>query len=323
MDCDFVDVTTPAGLTLRAAVTGQGPLVVLVHGFPESWYSWRHQIGPIAAAGFRVAALQVRGYGDSAKPQDVAAYAITELAGDVAALIDALEPSGQAILIGHDWGAVIVQTTALVHPEKVRAIASLSVPAFMHGARKPSDIWAEIYADRFYYMRYFQPEGVAEAEFEPDLDRFVRVFFLSLSAQGSMTDNGLFRPKGTTRLLDGLPDPGTDLPAWLSQDDVDYYAESFRKGGLRGPLNRYRCVDRDWTLMAPYADRMIDQPSLFIAGLQEPTRYMVPGVDRFDNPVPRFTDCRGVHLLDGAGHWVQQEKPQEVTRLLVDFVKGI
>jgi pimeloyl-ACP methyl ester carboxylesterase len=293
----------------------------MVHGFPESWYSWRHQIKAIADAGYTAAALEVRGYGRSDKPEAIEAYSIIELCDDIAAVIDALDPNG-AVIVGHDWGSVQVYAAALRHPDKVRAVVSLSVPAPRHPPAKPSESWKTLYADKLFYQTYFQQEGVAEAEFEADLRRFVRVFFRSLSAEGSLTDNVLIRPKGAKRLLDGLPDPA-ELPRWLSQDDVDFYAESFRRSGLRGPLNRYRCVDLDWEQMRPYAEHTIDQPSLFIGGLQEPTRYMVPGTDRYADPIPRMTDNRGVHFLDGVGHWVQQEAPEEASKLIVGFLRDL
>jgi pimeloyl-ACP methyl ester carboxylesterase len=317
----FRNVVGRGGLRLRLAVAGEGPLVLMVHGFPESWYSWRHQITAIAGAGYMAAALDVRGYGGSDKPEEIAAYSVADLAGDIADVIDALG-AGQAVIVGHDWGAVQVYAAAILHPEKIRAVVGISVPASRHPKTEPSESWKKLYADALFYQVYFQKEGVAEAEFEADLRRFVRVFFTSLSADGSIRDNVLIRPKNAERLLDGLPDPAR-LPHWLSREDVDFYAESFRAGGLRGPLNRYRCADIDWEQMRPFAERNIDQPSLFIGGIQEPTRYMIPGIDRFEDPVPRMTDIRGIHMLDGVGHWVQQEAPEKTSELIIGFLRSL
>jgi pimeloyl-ACP methyl ester carboxylesterase len=318
---EFVTVRTAPDIEIAVAVVGEGPLVLLVHGFPESWYSWRRQIEDLSAAGYRVGAMSVRGYDRSSQPHAIEAYSIVELANDIAAVIDALG-EGEAILVGHDWGAVQVQATAILHPAKVVGLVTISVPAALLPGVKPSESWPQIYGDRLFYQSYFQREGVAEAEFEIDLDRFVRIFFLSLSYQGSMTDNVLVRPAGTKRLLDGLPEPDP-LPDWLSRDDVAAYAAGFSRSGMRGPLNRYRCVDLDWELMRPYAERKIEQPGLFIGGMQEPTRYMIPGVDRYDDPVPRMSDVRGVHFLEGVGHWVQQEAPEETSRLILDFLSEL
>lgn len=308
---------------LSVAVAGNGPLVLFVHGFPESWYSWRGQIDAVARAGFTAAALEVRGYGGSDAPHPVEAYSIIELADDIAAVITTLSNDGAAVLVGHDWGAVQVQAAALRHPQCVRALVTISVPAALHAPRLPSQAWREIYAGKLFYQTYFQQEGVAEAEFEADMARFIRIFFLSLSGQGSLDDNVLIRPGGAQNLLDGLPDPLDALPPWLSPEDVEFYSGSVGRSGMRGPLNRYRCVDLDWTLMQPYAGKMIEQPSLFIGGLLEPTRYMVPGRDRYDEPVPRLTDCRGVHFIPGVGHWVQQEAADETARLIVEFLNDI
>ncbi|MCV0394894.1 MAG: alpha/beta fold hydrolase [Rhizobiaceae bacterium] len=318
---DFVRIETAAEIHLQVAMAGEGPLVVLVHGFPESWYSWRVQLADLARAGFRAAALSIRGYDGSSRPYAIEAYSIVELADDIAAVINALDPRG-AVLVGHDWGAVQVQAAALLHAPKVLGLVSISVPAALHPSEKPSSLWARSYRDRLFYQSYFQQEGVAEAEFEADPERFVRVFFRSLSGQGSLDDNVLFRPLDAPGLLDGLPDPA-DLPTWLSREDVEFYADSFRRSGLRGPLNRYRCVDLDWELMNPVAGRMIEQPAIFIGGLSEPTRYMMPGRDRYDDPVPRMRDVRGVRLLEGVGHWVQQEAPARTSHLLLDFLHGI
>lgn len=318
---EFRTITTRKGLQIRVVVAGTGRLVLMVHGFPESWYSWRHQIEAIAGAGYMAVAMDVRGYGESSKPAEIAAYSIADLAGDIVDVIEALDPAG-AVIVGHDWGALQVYAAAIRHPEKIRAVVSLSVPAVGHAPKKPSETWKAMYGEKLFYQAYFQPEGVAEAEFEADLPRFIRVFFTSLSADGSTTDNVLVRPKGAVRLLDGLPDPA-QLPRWLSQADVDFYARSFKASGLRGPLNRYRCVDLDWEQMLPYAERNIDQPALFIGGVQEPTRYVIPGFDRFVDPVPRMTDVRGLHLLDGVGHWVQQEAPAKASELIVRFLNDI
>jgi pimeloyl-ACP methyl ester carboxylesterase len=306
------------GTRLRVAVCGSGPLVLMVHGFPESWFSWRHQMPAIAAAGFTAAAMDVRGYGGSDKPAAIAAYTIRELAGDIAAVIDALDPAG-AVLIGHDWGAPQVYGTALLHPDKVRAVVGLSVPAVAYSPRKPSEVWAGAYPNELFYQTYFWPDGPAEAEFAADPHRFIRLFYYSLSGDRPAGVNGLIRPAGATSLLAGLPDPDP-LPAWLTAEDVEYYANSFREGGFRGPLNRYRAQDLDVEQLRPYAGRQIEQPSLFIAGARDPSRYMIPGIDRYADPVPRLANCRGIHVLDGIGHWIQQEAPATVNRLILGFL---
>ena len=314
-------VTTKAGVRLAVTCMGQGPLVLLMHGFPESWYSWRHQMETLAAGGYRAAALHMRGYGLSDKPDEIEAYTIAEHAGDIAEVIAAMSPQG-ATVVGHDWGAVQVQAAALIHPDLVRAMVVLSAPVAYPPKIPPTKIWPGIYGDILFYQSYFQSPGVAEAEFEADLPRFVRLFFHSLSGEGDANNHGLHRPKDSDGLLAGLPEPD-GLPDWLSREDFDFYVESFRKGGLRGPLNRYRNPDRDWELMLPYADQPIRQPSLFIGGKRDPSRYMVPGQDRYDDPTPRLADARGIHLLDGVGHWIQQEAAAEVSSRLLAFLNAL
>jgi pimeloyl-ACP methyl ester carboxylesterase len=320
-DINFRYVNGANATRLRVAVTGSGPLVLMVHGFPESWFSWRHQMPALAAAGFTAAALDVRGYGGSDKPDAIEAYAITELAADIAAVIDALDPAG-AILVGHDWGAPQVYGAALIYPERVRAVVGLSVPAMGYVDRKPSEFWASTYPDKLFYQTYFWQPGPAEAELEADPHRTVRLFYYALSGDRPQGVSALVRPAGAASVLAGLPDPDP-LPSWLTSEDVAYYAESFARGGFRGPLNRYRAQDIDVEQLRRYADRKIEQPALFIAGAHDPTRYMIPGVDRYADPVPRFADCRGIHLLDGVGHWVQQEAPAAVNRLLLGFVNSL
>jgi pimeloyl-ACP methyl ester carboxylesterase len=217
MKPDFVFVNTN-GIRLRVALTGTGPLIVLVHGWPESWYSWRHQIPALAAAGYRVAAIDVRGYGGSDKPHAIEAYAIKDMCADVADVIECLGEK-QAILIGHDWGAPIVWNTALFFPDRVRAVAGLSVPHAGRGPMSRIELFKNLYKDRFFYQLYFQKPGVAEAEFEADLRTALRKIYYQ--ASGDCRKSGLRPPKpADARYLDGLTDPDP-FPAWLTDADLD------------------------------------------------------------------------------------------------------
>lgn len=305
------------GMKLRVALSGQGPLVVLVHGWPESWYSWRHQIPALAAAGYRVAAVDVRGYGGSDKPQAVEAYSIEDMCRDIAGLIGALGEA-KAILIGHDWGAPIVWNTALFHREKVRAVAGLSVPYTGRGPMPRVELFRMLYKDRFFYQLYFQKPGVAEAELEADVRTSLRKIYYWVSGEGIALKVGIDKP-ADGGLLEGLPDPDP-LPAWLSEADLDYYAGEFERSGFRGPLNRYRTSELDFAQQAPIADKKIEQPSAFIAGSLEPVLRFVPGVDMIENMRARCSDLRLVKLIEGAGHWVQQERPAETNAALLEFL---
>jgi len=311
------------GIRLRAAVEGEGPLVVFVHGFPESWYSWRHQLGPVAAAGFTAAAIDVRGYGGSDKPHAVAAHDMETMVADVAGVIEALAPDDRAILVGHDWGAPIVWSTALIRPDRVRAVAGLSVPYTGVPAAPFIDVVTEVFTKRgrFFYQVWFQEEGAAEAELEADVRASLRKFYYAISGDAP---DGTWPPDkvhGDT-LLHRLPDPGA-FPAWLTKADEDYYVGEFQRSGFRGPLNRYRNHRRDFACLSPFRERRIEQPALFIGGTRDLVLKMIPGVDVVALMAPHMGDLRGAHLLEGCGHWTQQERPAEVNALLLPWLKGL
>ncbi len=307
------------GVKLRAAVQGEGPLVVMVHGFPESWYSWRHQMGPLAAAGFTACAIDVRGYGGSDKPHPVEAYSMENMASDVAGVIDALSPNAPAVVIGHDWGAPIVWHTALLHPNKVRAVAGLSVPYFALPPAPLNHIFKAMYSDqgKFFYMSYFQVEGIAEAEFEADVRAGLRKLY-GANGASSIGSWGGGKRHGEN-LLSGLDDPDP-FPSWLNAADIDYYAGEFERSGFRGPLNRYRNFERDWAMMNGVVDRVIHQPSLFIAGEKDMVLKMFGGGDIEARLRENLSDLRGFHLIPGAGHWTQQEAPDATSGYLIDWL---
>ena len=308
------------GIRLRVAKRGTGPLVVLVHGFPESWYSWRHQIPALAAAGYRVAAVDVRGHGGSDKPHAIEAYAIKEMCADVAGLVESLGEK-QAVLIGHDWGAPIVWHTALFFPDKVRAVAGLSVPHTGRGPAPRVELFKNIYKDRFFYQIYFQEPGVAEAEFEADLRTALRKIYYQ--ASGESRQAGPRPPKpADAKYLDGLVDPDP-FPDWLTAADLDYFVGQFEQSGFRGPLNRYRTAELDFTQQAEFVGRRIEQPAAFIAGQLDPVLAFIPGVDLVEVMRQHVADLRLVRIIDGAGHWIQQERPAEVNAALLEWLTGI
>ncbi|MGD9332369.1 MAG: alpha/beta hydrolase [Desulfobacterales bacterium] len=310
------------GINVRAAVEGEGPLVIMVHGWPELWYSWRHQIRPVAQAGFKVVAPDVRGYGGSDQPDPVAAYDMIEMTADVVGLIDALGED-QAILVGHDWGAPICWNTAALHPERVAAVAGLSVPYFQRGAVSAIELWKQLYEGKFFYQLYFQEEGVAEAELEADVRTTLRKIYYLASGDLTVADSQALLTKGPEDpFLDGLRDPDP-FPAWLTEADLDYFVEAFTGSGFRGSLNRYRAQQRDWEILPQLSELTVDQPSCFIAGALDFVRFFVPGLDLFDNPGQHCTDFRGANLIDGKGHWIQQEAPVQVNRALLNFLADV
>jgi pimeloyl-ACP methyl ester carboxylesterase len=311
------------GIKLRAAVQGEGPLIVMVHGFPESWYSWRRQMGPLAAAGFTACAIDVRGYGGSDKPHAVEAYAMKEMTADVAGVIDVLSPGAPAVLVGHDWGAPIVWHTAVLHPRKVRAVAGLSVPYYALPPAPLNHIFKAMFTDqgRFFYMAYFQQEGVAEAEFEADVRGALRRLYYASSANSDGRWSAREKPVGEP-MLQGLADPDP-FPSWLTPADIDYFVGEFERSGFRGPLNRYRNFERDWAMMSAVEDRVVRQPSLFIAGARDMVLKMFGDGD-VETIKARMrdtcSDLRGVHIIPNAGHWTQQEAPDQTTGFLIDWL---
>lgn len=308
-------------LSLRCAIEGDGPLVIMVHGFPESWYSWRHQLTPLAEAGFAACAIDVRGYGGSGKPREIEAYAMERIVGDLVGLKMALQPYQPAILVGHDWGAPIVWNTALIHAEHFRAVAGLSVPFAGVPQRPFTEVFREHFTSqgKFFYQEYFQEPGVAEAEAEKDPRDWVARMMYSISGDVPPGDYWS-KPYGAT-FLEGLPDP---VPVhWLSEDDLDFYEAEFKQSGFRGPLNRYRNHVADYEWLQGWKGKRIEQPALFIGGTRDPATYLFGAVTDPIALMKMFAPKVEGHILNGVGHWTQQERPDEVNRILIDWIKRV
>ncbi|MEU0966387.1 alpha/beta hydrolase [Streptomyces sp. NPDC005917] len=300
---------------------GAGPLVLLVHGFPEGWYSWRRQLPALAAAGYRAVAIDVRGYGRSGKPTATDAYRMGELVEDNVAVVRALGEES-AVVVGHDWGAAIAANSALLRPEVFRAVGLLSVPYAPRGGPRPSDVFAHMGGgDEEFYVSYFQEPGRAEAETEPDVRGWLAGFYAAFSGD-TMPGPGAPDPHFVTEggaLRDRFP--AGRLPAWLGEQDLDVYAGEFERTGLTGALNRYRNMDRDWEDLAAYDGAPITQPSLFAGGsLDASTTWLADAIEAYPVTLPGLVSS---HLLDGCGHWIQQERPDEINRLLVDWLAGL
>jgi pimeloyl-ACP methyl ester carboxylesterase len=322
MPTNFVSIPTN-GIQLRAVVEGSGPLVLMVHGFPEGWSSWRHQIGPIAAAGFTACAIDVRGYGGSDKPPAVADYSLAQIGADLAGVVERLSPDGMAVLVGHDWGAPIVWNTALTRPDRVRAVAGLSVPWTGVPTACFLDVVQAAFTakGRFFYQVYFQDEGVAEAELQADVRGALRKFYYALSGDAPAGTWPSGKPHGAA-LLDGLVDP-QPFPAWLSAADLDRFVADFEASGFRGPLNRYRNHRLDFDWQQGFKHQRIEQPALFIGGERDLVLKMIPGVQPVDLMAPHLPALRGAQVLPGIGHWTQQEAPDAVNALLLDWLRGL
>jgi pimeloyl-ACP methyl ester carboxylesterase len=309
------------GVRIHLVEQGQGPVVLLVHGFPESWYSWRHQLPVLAGAGYRAVAVDVRGYGRSSAPHEVAEYGMLAHVADNVGVVAALGVD-QAVIVGHDWGSPIAATSALLRPDVFRAVALMSVPYAPPGGRRPTETFARMGGDEEFYINYFQEPGRAEAEIEPDVRGWLAGFYVAASGNAVPAPDGgnmVSIPPGG-RLRDRLVVPDV-LPDWLRDEDLDVYTGEFERTGMRGPLNRYRNVDRDWVDLRAWDGRPITVPSLFVGGEYDgPTRWGERAIGRYAETLPGLV---GSHILAGCGHWVQQERPDEVNRLLVDWLSTV
>jgi pimeloyl-ACP methyl ester carboxylesterase len=308
------------GINIHIAEAGTGPLVLMLHGYPELWYSYRHQLPALAEAGYHAVATDVRGYGQSDCPEAIEAYSMKNMVADAVAILDALGEE-TAVVIGHDWGAPMAWTSAVLHPERFRAVVGLSVPYTPRSPAPPTQMFKAIFQDNFFYMLYFQEPGVAEVEFEADARQSMKLFMYAASGEvrGDPELPKMFmgKKKGA-KLFDGVSAPAK-LPPWLTDEDLDYYAENFKQTGFRGGLNRYRNMDRDWEELPQLAEAKVTQPALFVAGEYD-------AVIMMRNPEtmkPYMEDLRKLVILPGCGHWTQQERPAEVNAEIIAFLNGL
>ena len=312
------------GIRMRVVEQGEGPLVLLAHGWPESWYSWRHQLPALAAAGYHAVAPDMRGYGGTDAPPAVEDYDILHLCGDLVGLIEALGEE-QAVLVAHDWGAVVARDCVRLEPDRFSAVVNMSVPFGGPGPTSPIETMQRRYGDNFYYILYFQEldadgNGVADAEFDADPRGILSRLYLTGATRRPPEVTDPLRSAGGMIPRSGEP---TDFPSWIDAGELDYYVEEFTRAGFRGGINYYRNFHRNWELTRELQDVPVSQPAMFIAGENDG---VIGGATREELTTrlrQAATDPRGVHLLPGAGHWVQQQEPQEVNRLLLEFLEGL
>jgi len=312
----LVDVN---GVRLRILEAGppDGPVVILTHGFPELAYSWRHQIPALAKAGYRVIAPDQRGYGGSTRPEAIEAYDIAELTGDVVGLLD-YAGAERGALVGHDWGAVVAWSTPLLHPDRVAAVAGLAVPPVPRPLTPVTEALRRIFGDNFFYMLYFQQPGVADAEMDADPRRSLRRMLGGMRAPQDETAALRMLAPGPEGFIDRLPEPDR-LPDWLAAAELEYYVAEFSRTGFTGALNWYRNYERNWHITAHPAAETIGVPSLFVGGTDDPVLAFTKTTRAREVAIGPYRQV----MLDGAGHWIQQERPNEITAELLTFLSEV
>ncbi len=313
------------GIRIHLAEQGSGPLVLLCHGFPESWYSWRHQLHALSAAGFHAVAPDMRGYGLTGRPVEIERYTLFHLVGDMVGVLDALGEK-TAVIAGHDWGAPVAWHAALMRPDRFRAVVGLSVPYRPRGSIAPTTVMPQNDEASFYQL-YFQAPGVAEAELEADPGISLRKILYSGSGDvprrnpaGPGAGVGMVPRAGG--FLTRMPNP-EKLPAWLTDADLDFYVQQFIQSGFRGGLNWYRNIDRNWELLAPYAGASVTVPALYMAGDLDLV-VAFPRMKEVIADLARYIpQLRGTIMLPGCGHWTQQERATEVNKAMIEFLRSL
>ncbi|CAN7600872.1 alpha/beta fold hydrolase [Neorhizobium sp. LjRoot104] len=314
------------GLRMRIADHGEGPLVLLCHGFPESSYAWRHQLAALAEAGYRAVAPDLRGFGGTSVPADTEAYALQHLVADMVAITDALGAKN-AVIVGNDWGATLAWHAALLRPDRFSAVAAIGVPIMGQPPVPPTQIFPQT-EDALFYTLYFQDEGVAEKEFEADIRRTLLKIYYAASGEagprieGDGTPNpfGMISRKGG--LLSSLPMPERDL-TWLSGGDLAVFVSDYAQSGFRGGLNLYRNLDRNWALQAAFAGLKVQMPALFMVGFRD-SGLSMPGmrqmIEAQKTLVPQLHEPI---FLDACGHWAPQEQSARVSENLLRFLAEV
>jgi pimeloyl-ACP methyl ester carboxylesterase len=308
------------GIQLRIAEAGTGPLVLLIHGWPESWYSWRHQLTALAAAGYHAVAPDMRGYGSSSAPSEPEAYRIDHLAKDVVGIIDHFaEPS--ATLIGHDWGSMVVWYTALLHPSRINGVMGMSVPYGGRAKQPPLDSMRAAMGDNFFYILYHnEAGGVAEAEYDSDPRGILSRLYASPDS-----------PRAAAKIIDPKRSAGgwidrlgevTEQPDWLKVEDLDYFVNEFQRSGFRGGVNYYRNFNTNWEITQDL-DPVLRMPCAFVSGSQD---VVIQGADEPTlraMMTPVMEDLREITLIADKGHWIQQEAPEATNAAITQFLKGL
>jgi epoxide hydrolase A/B len=305
------------GIRMHVAETGDGYPVVMCHGFPEIWYSWRHQLHALADAGFRAIAPDQRGYGETECPPAIEDYTQKKIVADIVGMLDALG-IGRCTIVGHDWGGMTAWNAAMWAPDRIERVAGVNTPFMPRAPMRPTDAMRAMAAGNFHYILYFQQPGVAEAELKRDVARTLRGFYQDPSgidpAEMRKAPPGVFGPAGGG-ILDRLPD--RPHGKFLTDEDFEVFVQAFRKTGFRGGLNWYRNIDRNWEQSAGQVDR-VNQPALMITAELD----VVLRPEMAEGMTAWVPNLRKTVLIKGSGHWTQQERPAEVNAALLEFLRS-
>ncbi|HWK63645.1 MAG TPA: alpha/beta hydrolase [Rhizobiaceae bacterium] len=312
------------GLRMHILEKGEGPVVLLAHGFPETSYSWRHQIEALAAAGFHAVAPDMRGYGETEAPAEADRYTLLDLVGDMIGILDALNAS-TAIIVGNDWGSTVAWQAALLRPDRFGGVVGIGVPMMSSPPVPPTQIFPQT-ADALLYTLYFQQPGIAEAEFEKDIAVTLRKILYSASrdAGARVEGDGTPNPFGMVTKKDGLLAPLPDRsPRWLTDSDLDVYVKAYSASGFRGGLNYYRNLDANWHLQRSLEGMTVATPALYMVGEQD-VGLSIPGMRDIISAMPALVpDLMEAIFLPDCGHWAPQERPEQVSRALIQFAECV
>lgn len=310
------------GIRMHIAEKGSGPLVLMCHGFPESWYSWRHQIDALAAAGFHAVVPDMRGYGQTEQPGAIDQYTLLHLVGDMVGVLDALG-TDTAVIAGHDWGAPVAWHAALLRPDRFRAVIGLSVPYRPRGKVRPTSVMPQT-DDAVFYQLHFQTPGVAEAELEQDVATSVRGILLRISGEAPASAGGFSMVPRKAGMAPRTRESSlAPLPKWLTEEDLAFYTGEFARTGFRGGLNWYRNIDRNWEMLAPFAGARVTVPALYVAGERDLVLAFPGAAELVANLKTFVPELRKTTILPGCGHWTQQERPAEVNAAMIAFLRGL
>jgi len=312
------------GVRLHLAAQGEGPLVLLLHGFPETSYSWRHQLGALSAAGFRAIAPDLRGFGLSSCPPEAHRYTTLDIVGDLLGILDALDER-QAVIVGSDWGATLAWQAAQLRPDRFRGVVALGVPMMGRAPMAPSRLFPQT-EQAWFYTHYFAQPGLAEREFERDVAGTLRKIYFAASGDVGPRDLNTPNPFGVfprqQGLLDTLPEPAS-LPAWLAPTDLEVFVKAFETSGFVGGLNYYRNLDRNWELQAAFDGLLVQSPALYLIGERD-TGLALPGMREIIDAMPKLVpNLRGSRVISEAGHWLAQEAADRVNAEIVDFIRAL